>query len=111
MNGKESPKGSFLKYTAHQFKKIIAANPYIPLSAFAVNAHNKQYEFWQSDPLAILLYTKKVAYQKMDYIHFNPCTQRWKLVSDPSDYYYSSAAFYERGVKTFPFLKDLREEF
>ena len=60
---------------------------------------------------AVHLYTKEVAYQKLDYTHYNPCTDRWKLVSDPCDYIYSSAKFYMLGQKQYSFLKDLREEF
>jgi putative transposase len=111
LNGKEHPKGSFLKYTAHEFKKLLSFDPVIPLSSFKIDAHNKAYEFWQKDPLAIILYTRKVAFQKLDYIHFNPCTGKWKLVKDPCDYYFSSAAFYEKGINHFSFLKDIRDEF
>lgn len=32
--------------------------------------------------------------QKLDYIHNNPCSGKWKLVENPSDYLYSSAPFY-----------------
>jgi len=37
-----------------------------------LNAANKSHEFWQRDSLAIELYSQKVAYQKLDYIHLNP---------------------------------------
>ncbi len=110
LNGKEHPKGSFLKHTAHAFKKLLTFDPVIPLSCFKINAHNKAYEFWQKDPLAIILYTRKVAFQKLDYIHFNPCAGKWQLVKDPCDYYFSSAAFYEKGITNFAFLKDIRDE-
>jgi hypothetical protein len=30
---------------------------------------------------------------------------------EPADYFFSSAKYYERGVKYFAFLKDLRNEF
>jgi hypothetical protein len=30
---------------------------------------------------------------------------------EPADYFFSSAKYYERGVKHFAFLKDLRNEF
>jgi hypothetical protein len=33
---------------------------------------NKQHEFWQRDPLAILLYSREVAFQKLDYIPARP---------------------------------------
>ena len=111
MNGKESAQGSFLKYTAHEFKKMVQSDPDHDLASYAVLAKNKQYEFWQRDSLAIHLYTPKVAYQKLDYTHYNPCRGRWQSVEDPCDYGYSSARYYMLGEKEYLFLKDLREEF
>ena len=109
MNGKEKPNASFLKFTAHEFKKMLQSGN--ELAAFSVVAENKDYEFWQRDSMAIELYTRKVAYQKLNYIHWNPTTEHWQLAADPCDYYYSSARFYDQGIKEFEFLKDLREEF
>ena len=81
------------------------------LESYKVNAANKQYKFWQRDSLAIHLYTKEVAYQKLDYTHNNPCAAHWLLAKDICDYKYSSAEFYEMGLKEFTFIKDLRDEF
>jgi putative transposase len=111
MNGKESSQGSFLKYTAHEFKKIVMNEGSEKLESYSIKAANKDYEFWQRDPLAIQLFTREVAYQKLDYIHNNPISGKWQLVNDPCYYQYSSARFYEKGIKDFEFLKDLREEF
>ncbi|MBP6431955.1 MAG: transposase [Ferruginibacter sp.] len=111
MNGKETTQGSFLKYTAHEFKKLLLLNNDVRLNDFAVKAANKKYEFWQRDSLAIHLYTKEVAFQKLDYIHANPISGKWQLAKDMCEYKYSSARFYEEGIKEFEFLKDLREEF
>jgi putative transposase len=111
LNGKETAQGSFLKFTAHEFKKMLIKEDVDRLEDYAVKAQNKKYEFWQRDPLAIPLYTRKVAYQKLDYIHYNPMAGKWKLVKDPCDYKHSTARFYEIGVKDFAFIKDLREEF
>lgn len=47
----------------------------------------------------------------MDYTHYNPVAEQWQLVKDPCDYKYSTAKFYEIGVKDFSFIKDLREKF
>jgi REP element-mobilizing transposase RayT len=111
-NGKETAQGSFLKYTAHEFKKLIIRDKTpIKLSDYAVDSSNKNYEFWQRDSLAVHLYTRDVAYQKMDYIHLNPLATHWQLAKEPCEYQYSSAKFYELGIKEFSFLKDLREEF
>lgn len=109
-NGKETTVGSFLKYTAHEFKKILKATDQSELMKYKVQARNKEYEFWQRDSLAIHLYTPKVIYQKLNYIHANPVAEKWQLTSDPCDYHYSSARFYEKGVVDFPFIKDLRNE-
>jgi REP element-mobilizing transposase RayT len=110
-NGKETALSSFLKYSAHEFKKILQTDSRKNLAAYKVDAANKEYEFWKRDSLATLLHTKEVAFQKLDYIHYNPVKGNWKLVNDPCDYKYSSAKFYESGIKEFLWLKDLREEF
>jgi putative transposase len=111
LNGKETVQGSFLKYTAHAFKKLLKQEGTGILTGYAVDASNKQYEFWQRDSLAIHLYTQEVACQKLEYIHLNPLAEHWQLVTDPSDYFYSSASFYEKGSSNFTFIKDLRNEF
>ena len=109
-NGKETPQASLLKYTAHQFKKMIKEEAG-DLAAYRVHAVNKQYEFWQRDSLAVSLYTKAVAMQKLDYIHYNPVADHWRLAADPCAYKYSSARYYEMNEKEFSFLRDLRKEF
>lgn len=110
-NGKESAHGSFLKFTAHQFKKMVKEENPGRLTSFKVEALNKNYEFWQRDSLAVQLYSKRMALQKLDYIHNNPLQEHWNLAADPSDYKYSSASYYERGENNFPFLKNLLDEF
>lgn len=108
LNGKETAQGSFLKYTAHEFKRLL--NP-SQLLNYYVSAVNKNYEFWRRDSLAIHLYTPEVAYQKLNYLHNNPCIEYWQLANEPEDYEYSSASFYEKDEIRYSFLKDLRLEF
>ncbi len=79
--------------------------------SYAVAANNKNYEFWQRDSLAVHLFSKELAYQKLDYTHYNPCAQYWQLAKEPCDYLFSSARYYEMGLNNFSFLKDLRNEF
>jgi len=110
-NGKETTQGAFLKYTAHEFKKLLTQQNPAMLSAYAVTANNKKYEFWKRDSLAVHLFSRQVAFQKLDYIHANPLSGKWKLVTEPCQYRYSSAKFYEMGQKDYAFLKDLREVF
>lgn len=111
MNGKETSQGSFLKYTAYEFKNILKTDKENSLATYAVKAQNKEYEFWQRDSLALHLFTEEVAYQKLDYTHYNPCTEYWQLAKDSCDYLFSSAKFYEMGEMNYTFLKDLREVF
>jgi REP element-mobilizing transposase RayT len=108
-NGKESPQVSLLKYTAHLFRKTLYNENKSQLLAYAINASNKQHQFWQRDSLGIRLYTPKVAFQKLHYLHNNPVAKHWKLVPDPCDYWYSSIRLYEKNKNDFSFLKDLRE--
>ncbi len=110
-NGKETTQGSFLKYTAHEFKKFLKKEPGNVLINYAVQANNKKYEFWQRDSLAVQLYAPDIAYQKLDYIHNNPLDERWQLAPEPWDYKYSTARYYEMGIQDFSFIKDLRNEF
>lgn len=39
--------------------------------------------------------------QKLNYIHKNPVSKRWQLVNDYTEYPYSSASFYEKGIKRY----------
>ena len=111
LNGNETPQSSFLKYTAHEFKKKLLKLDRDKLELFQVDSMKKSYEFWQRDPMAIPLFRKEVAFQKLDYTHYNPLAEHWQLSTDPCEYKYSSARYYECDEKSFPFLKDLREEF
>ena len=107
MNGKETPKGSLLKYTAHIFLEHLKAMGKSEL--YIVKAANKKHEIWQTDSLGIEIYNKKIAHQKLNYIHFNPVSGKWQLSKNDLDYYYSSARFYETGIDEFGFLKNLFE--
>jgi putative transposase len=57
--------------------------------------------------LCIEIYSRKVAKQKLDYIHFNPVSGKWLLAKDDLGYHYSSARFYETGIDEFGFLKNV----
>lgn len=108
-NGKEMPHASFLKFTSHHFlKELRVCNPEV-LSKFKVEEVNKDYCFWQRDSLPIELYSPSVIFQKLDYIHRNPCRGKWMLVDDPENYQHSSYGFYEKGVDTFGFLTHVGE--
>ena len=50
--------------------------------------------FEQSFDLKEVL-TEKFLIQKINYIHQNPVSKKWKLVNDYRDYQHSSAGYYE----------------
>jgi REP element-mobilizing transposase RayT len=47
--------------------------------------------------------------QKLDYIHKNPVSKRWQLVNDYTEYPYSSASFYEKGINRYAKLLHVAE--
>ena len=109
LNGKETPKGSFMKYTAHCFRKHLILNNSLQL--YKVSASNKAHEIWQGDSLGIEIYSREVARQKLDYMHANPVSGKWLLAKDDISYHYSSAKFYETGVDDFGFLNNIFQVF
>jgi len=110
MNGKEFPKNSFEKFTAHQFKILLKSDPGM-LERFKVNSSDRHYNFWQRDPLAILIYNKEMLLQKLDYIHNNPVQPHWNLSFTPEKYTFSSAEFYDSGVDRFEILSHYNDYF
>lgn len=109
LNGKESPHASFLKFTGHEFlKKMREENPEL-LRRFAVEDINKSHSFWQRDSLPVELFNPYVIYQKLDYIHNNPCRGKWMLADNPLEYPFSSFEFYETGKDRFGFLTHIGE--
>jgi REP element-mobilizing transposase RayT len=107
-NGKETPQGSFLKYTAHELLKRVKQDGTSKL--YEVNAANKKHEIWQRDSLSVEISARHFAKQKINYIHFNPVSGKWNLAKDYMHYRYSSARFYETGVDDFGFLYNLFHE-
>ena len=56
------------------------------------NTANRNYQIWTNNNHPIDLYSPKVIWQKLDYIHFNPV--KAGIVINPEDYVYSSARNY-----------------
>lgn len=107
-NRKESPMASLLKFTAHQYKQYLKLYAPGRLPDYYVGTREKNYEFWQRDPLAIPLFTRAVILQKLDYIHRNPVSKRWALVEHYDDYRFSSAKYYNGGEDEFELLTNIQ---
>ena len=93
-----------LKFTAQSIKNDLSANNKSILKNFYVGLKDREYQFWQRNPLTIELFTEEVAKQKIEYIHYNPVSEKWKLCNIPQDYKYSSAKYYYDGIKDWDFL-------
>ncbi len=103
-NGKEMPYASFMKFTGHAFLEELRETNDPLLTRFKVTRNSRDHQFWQRNGLPIVMYNRKILEQKLDYIHFNPLQEHWKLVSYPNDYYFSSCSFYEQQDKRFSWL-------
>jgi putative transposase len=109
LNGKETPKASFMKYTAHILMQILRTRG--KADSYRVNMPNKRYQVWQRDSLGIEMFNRWIAKQKLGYIHANPVKGKWLLAKDYLGYHYSSARFYENGEDEFGFMQNLYLEF
>jgi putative transposase len=108
-NGKESPAGSFAKYTAHEFKRyLMIENPGL-LMDFKSEKPDRNYQFWKRDPLAIQMSSENIFISKLDYIHNNPVREKWMLSEYPEQYRWSSAKFYLTGFDEFGILSHFKD--
>ena len=54
-------------------------------------------------------YSREFLRQKLEYMHKNPIAKRWQLVNDFTEYLYSSASFYEKGILRYDKLLHVSE--
>lgn len=108
-NGKESPAGSFSKFTAHEFKKYLLQNNPVRIDQYRSHKNDRTFQFWKRDPLAVPLTYESILMQKLDYIHDNPIKEKWNLCTYPEDYRWSSASFYETGIDEFKILTHFKD--
>jgi len=92
----------FLKFTAQQIKfRIIDTNP-AELVNYRSTQSDRLYHFWERRPYKARMYSRKVAKQKLDYIHRN--SVKTGLCKKPEDYFYSSARYYELNKDDWGFI-------
>jgi putative transposase len=109
MNGKETPKESFEKFTGHMFLKQLRinggnSNDYTP------EQKDRNYLFRQRDPLAILITDRIMAGEKLDYMPYNPLQPHWQLCKDHIEHRFSSARFYETCEEEFKILTHYKDK-
>lgn len=103
---------NLLKFTAQQFKFLLSDNILNKslsnsetkssdiLEVFRVDKIDRKYQFWKRNPLSVEILSEKVLKQKINYIHDNLSRKNLDDVS----YKYSSACYYETGIKNWDFL-------
>jgi len=96
--------GTFLSFTAHKFDKYLKQKAPLHLEKHFVDKSDRSFQFWEREPMVKECWTKKFFRQKLNYIHFNPCQPHWNLAGVPEEYKWSSANFYETGLKEFSWL-------
>ena len=102
----------FKQFTANQLLPLLQSSQEIRRDwmmkrfEFAAREHqrNSVFQIWTHENHAIELFTRKVAQQKLDYLHHKPV--RASIVEKPEDYLYSSARNYAglRGMVEIDFL-------
>ena len=89
------------RYTSIQLKSAIKDHPFESRKEWILwmmkragkkNCNNIEFQLWQQDNHPIQLNSPLIAYQKLDYTHYNPVVAG--IVEKPEDYLYSSARNY-----------------
>ena len=84
----------FHKYTSQQIIKLLRNQNDNSLELFRSSRSDRTYQIWQTTHSPKQIESFPFFRQKLEYIHFNPCTERWNLCEYPEDYLYSSAKDY-----------------
>lgn len=71
--------------------------------------NGKKHEVWKESFDWKYCETIKFAYQKLIYMHNNPCAGKWKLAEDITTYEHSSARYYISGKHAAYEVVDLEE--
>src|SRR5205085_2427270 len=88
-------------------------HPVLKMLSEAVDAaeqqRNKKHEIWQGTFDVKECRTEAFILQKLNYMHLNPCNEKWRLAQNPADYEHSSAAFYQFGKQGKVKVRDYQE--
>jgi len=103
---------SFGSFTAHAVLDRLKSEKRDDLLAFFAERQDrdagKQHQIWQPIQAKNVLSVSFLR-EKLEYTHNNPVAKKWHLAADRSDYAYSSACFYDRGLAPPVEVDDIRE--
>ena len=99
---RENVQRDFLRFTSKQILSVLK-NENSPLQkALIVKAKDRMYQVWERNSMKMPLWSTRMIWQKINYIHLNPV--RAGLCGCPEEYEYSSAGFYLYGERRWDFL-------
>ena len=104
---REHVQRDFLKFTAQRIKADLEQHHPKVLQNFLVDAKDRKHQIWERNPLSVDIWSRKVFFQKLHYMHLNPVRAgicRW-----PEQYYWSSARFYHTGKDSFGWLTHIMD--
>ena len=79
------------------------------LSDVKSNRKDRKYQFWKDRSYNKQLCNRKVVEQKLEYIHNNPVSKKWNLVTDVEDYCFSTAKYYLQNINEWDFVTHYTE--
>jgi putative transposase len=105
---------SFNKFTGRSliryFQKIHNKDSLAFFKDAAKNTKDRIHLVWE-DSITKIIEAENVLIKLVDYVHNNPVNKKWKLVEKRSDYRYSSACFYDKGIMPIIPIDDIKELF
>jgi putative transposase len=79
-NVKHKVQQRFLKFTAQRMKFRLIDTGNVALESYKVKASDREYQFWERDPLSIDLWSRPVFMQKLVYMHKSPAQAHLEVV-------------------------------
>jgi REP element-mobilizing transposase RayT len=103
---KNQIQGSLLRYSSKLILKDLKENNPDFLEYFRVDLKDRTYQIWQRNPLSIEISDDYMFQQKLEYIHNNPISDKWKLSDSTDQYKYSSAKYFESNEDHFKIISN-----
>jgi putative transposase len=98
----KSTEQMFLKFTAQHIKYRLKEKFPDELELYRSTQSDRLYHFWERRPYKATMYNRKVAAQKLEYMHRNPV--KAGLCRNPEDYHFSSYRYYELNETGWSFI-------
>jgi REP element-mobilizing transposase RayT len=89
----------FHKFTSQQIIKKLRDQKDKTLEYLRSKKKDRTYQVWKEYHAPKRIESEAFFKQKLEYMHHNPCQDRWKLCDCPEKYTYSSAGDYYLGQK------------